>query len=63
MDEDSSTEQKTWQVYSFGKRNVFMLHLNCLYCATVQRRELNVFTRDSAMKELFLLLLLLLLID
>ena len=28
MDEDSSTEQKTWQVYSFGKRNVFRLHLN-----------------------------------
>ena len=26
MDEDSSTEQKTWQVYSFGKRNVFRLH-------------------------------------
>ena len=22
MDEDSSTEQKTWQLYSFGKRNV-----------------------------------------
>ena len=28
MDEDSSMEQKTWQVYSFGKRNVFRLHLN-----------------------------------
>ena len=28
MDEDSSTEQKTWQVYSLGKRNVFRLHLN-----------------------------------
>ena len=28
MDEDSSTEQKTWQVCSFGKRNVFRLHLN-----------------------------------
>ena len=28
MDEDSSTEQKTWQVYSFGKRNVLRLHLN-----------------------------------
>ena len=28
MDEDSSTEQKTRQVYSFGKRSVFMLHLN-----------------------------------
>ena len=28
MDEDSSTEQKTWHVYSFGKRNVFRLHLN-----------------------------------
>ena len=28
MDEDSSTQQKEWQVYSFGKRNVFRLHLN-----------------------------------
>ena len=28
MDEDSSTGQKTWQAYSFGKRNVFRLHLN-----------------------------------
>ena len=27
MDEDS-TEQKTWQVYNFGKRNVFRLDLN-----------------------------------
>ena len=26
-DEDSSMEQKTWQVYSFGKRNVCRLHL------------------------------------
>ena len=25
MDEDSSTEQKTWQVYSFGKRNVIII--------------------------------------
>ena len=28
MDEDISTEQKTWQVYDFGKRNVFRLDLN-----------------------------------
>ena len=28
MDEDCNTEQKTWQVNSFGKRNVFRLHLN-----------------------------------
>ena len=27
MDKDSSMEQKTWQVNSFGKRNVFKLHL------------------------------------
>ena len=26
MDEDSSMEQKTWQVNSFGNRNVFKLH-------------------------------------
>ena len=24
----SHTEQKTWHVHSFGKRNVFRLHLN-----------------------------------
>ena len=28
MDEDSSMEQKTWQVYSFGGKNVFKLCLN-----------------------------------
>ena len=28
MDEDSGMEQKTRQVYNFGKRNVFRLHLN-----------------------------------
>ena len=28
MDEGISTEQKTWQVYDFGKRNVFRLDLN-----------------------------------
>ena len=28
MDEGSSMEQKTWQVYTSGKINVFRLHLN-----------------------------------
>ena len=28
MDENSSMEQKMWQVYSFGKRNVIRLLLN-----------------------------------
>ena len=28
MDKNSSMEQKTWQVYSFGKRTVFRLHLD-----------------------------------
>ena len=28
MDEDISTEQKTWQVYNFWERNVFRLDLN-----------------------------------
>ena len=28
MDEDSSTDQKTWQVYSLGNSNVFRLHFN-----------------------------------
>ena len=27
MVKDSGTEQKTWQVYSLGKRHVFRLHL------------------------------------
>ena len=28
MDEDSSTDQKTWQIYSFGReKKVFRLHL------------------------------------
>ena len=31
MDEDSGTEQKTWQVYSFGKINVFKLHYIRVY--------------------------------
>ena len=28
MNEDGNREQKTWQVYSFGKRHVFRLHLH-----------------------------------
>ena len=28
MDENISEEQKIWQIYNFGKRNVFRLHLN-----------------------------------
>ena len=28
MDEDDSMEQKTWQDYSFVKRDVWRLHLN-----------------------------------
>ena len=28
MDGDISTEQETWHVYNFGKRNVFRLDLN-----------------------------------
>ena len=28
MDEDISTEKKTWEVYNFGKRNVLRLDLN-----------------------------------
>ena len=32
MDEDSSTEWKTWQAHSFGKRNVFRLHLTHHWC-------------------------------
>ena len=28
MHEDISTEQNTWQLYNFGKRNVFRLDLN-----------------------------------
>ena len=28
MDEDISTDKKTWQVYNCGKRNVFRLYFN-----------------------------------
>ena len=28
MDKDISTKEKKWQVYNFGKRNVFRLNLN-----------------------------------
>ena len=35
MDEYSSrAEQKTWQVYSFGKRNVFRLHMYATFSVT-----------------------------
>ena len=45
MDEDSSTKQKTRQVYSFGKRNVFKLHLNESresFCRRGRGRSLHV---------------------
>ena len=45
MDEDGSSDQKTWQVYSFGKRNVFRLHLKESIESVVRRgrgRSLNV---------------------
>ena len=44
MDEDSSTEQKTWQVCSFGKRNVFRLHLNEQISMHKRRRGFSVLT-------------------
>ena len=45
MDEDISTEQKkTWQVYNFGKINVFRLQLNepreC-FCRTGKGRSFH----------------------
>ena len=39
MDEDSITEQKTWQIYSFGKINVFRLHLNDSWSETLAQRK------------------------
>ena len=37
MDEDSSMEQKTWQVYSFGKINVFTV-LGCFWISPEAKR-------------------------
>ena len=45
MDKDNSTEQKTWQVYKFGKRNVFRLDLDESregFCRRGRRRSLHV---------------------
>ena len=50
MDEDSSTEQKTWQVYCFVKRTVFTftsfrLHLNESregFCQSERRRSFHI---------------------
>ena len=45
MDKDISTEQKTWLVYNFGKRNVFRLDLNESregFCRRVRGRSFHV---------------------
>ena len=45
IDEDISMEQKTWQVYNFGKRNVFRLDLNesrKAFCQKVRGRSFHV---------------------
>ena len=39
MEEDSIVEQKTWQVYCFGKRNVVQLYLNESKKKTVTHRH------------------------
>ena len=44
-DEDSSTEQKTWPVYSFGKRSVLRFDLNVStegFCQRGRGRSLHV---------------------
>ena len=58
MDEDSSAKQKTWQVYSFGKRNVFRLYLNeskgeVIPCKwTENRKGAGTNSRDSGARNL-----------
>ena len=45
MDGDINTEQETWHVYNFGKRNVFRLHLNESregFCRRGRRRSFHV---------------------
>ena len=56
LNEDSSMERKTWQVYTFGKRNVFRLHESrhvcvcvcvcvCVYVCAVSYTHLTLPTR------------------
>ena len=47
MAEDSSMEQKTWQVYSLGKISVFRLHLNESGEGLCQRRRGRPFHVDG----------------
>ena len=47
MDEDSNMEQKTWQVYSLGKRNVFRLPLNESREGLCQRESRRSFHVDE----------------
>ena len=45
MDGDINTEQETWQVYNFGKRNVFRLDLKEsreVFCQRGRRRSFHV---------------------
>ena len=44
MDKDISTEQKTWQVYNLGKRNVFRLDLKPMesFCRRGRGRSFHV---------------------
>ena len=51
MDEDGSTEQKTWQVYCFGKGYVFRLHLNESREGFCQRRRGRSFHVDGLKTE------------
>ena len=60
MDEDSSTEQKTWQVYSFGKRNAFRLQDRrsktpfkstfCIHCTCPVYNQGKKYTRNVSKK-------------
>ena len=58
MDEDISAKQKKWQVYSFGKRNVFRLYLNeykgeVIPCKwTENRKGTETNSRDSGARNL-----------
>ena len=39
MDEDSCMDWKTWQIYSFGKRNILRLHLNWVQRGFLMERK------------------------
>ena len=57
MDEDCIMEQKTWQVYSFGKRNVFGIFLTPILFIAQRQSSKSRFCSERLLylKTLFLM--------